>query len=106
MSFYIHGPGVECDPLRSPEVIISIPTLLLAIVYCLFALMASLFWLEINPLSCSPTAKCTGRVEMCFVFMKIAATFLVYLAESISTVGTSVHPHARRDCAEVSDFHI
>eukprot|EP00961_Rhodomonas_salina_P037947 509625-Rhodomonas_salina.1 len=63
MSVYMHGPGASCDPWRSPELAISILTLLLAACYCLFALTASLFWLEINPLSCSPAAKCTGRVE-------------------------------------------
>lgn len=94
---------MDCNPMRSPEIIISIPTLILAVVYCLFALTASYFWLEINPLSCSPSAKCTGRVEICFLFMKIAATFLVYLAGSISTVGTSVPPNPALDATLSSD---
>eukprot|EP00961_Rhodomonas_salina_P280911 3795138-Rhodomonas_salina.1 len=73
-----------------PEVLVSIPTILLAAAYIVFALGTSYLAFEINPLSRNPRAMHTGRVELLFAFNKVAVTLLVYISDLVTPVVVAI----------------
>jgi len=86
----IHGPGEDCNPWQFPEVMASVPTLIISALYVIFALTASFFSLQANVLSCTPQSSSSGRVESLFLATKVAASCLVFLANQLLPTGVAV----------------
>jgi len=84
-----HGPDGVCNPWNFPEVTITIPSLIVAALYMIFALITSLLSFEINPLARRPMASTTGIVENRWLATKIASTCLVYLSRYITSVAST-----------------
>jgi len=84
-----HGPDGVCNPWNFPEITITIPSLIVAALYMIFALITSLLSFEINPLARRPMASTTGIVENRWLATKIASTCLVYLARYITSVAAT-----------------
>ncbi len=67
-----------CEPFSLPQVLITVPALLLACVFVAFATVASYLSFEVNPLSRHPMAICNGRVETLWTAFKTAAILIVF----------------------------
>lgn len=80
----IHGKGTSCNPFRFPEILATVPTIVVALLYISFAFTVTNFNLCVNLLSRAPTASNTGRVEIIFLANKVAATCLALLSRIIS----------------------
>eukprot|EP00961_Rhodomonas_salina_P040970 550955-Rhodomonas_salina.1 len=89
----IHGDGTDCGPFRFPEILATVPTLLVGIMYITFAFIATTFSLQVNVLSRAPRSASTGRVEVLFLANKVAATCLVLLCNLVSPIAVAAILH-------------
>mmetsp|Transcript_23995 Transcript_23995/g.60234 ORF Transcript_23995/g.60234 Transcript_23995/m.60234 type:complete len:1595 (-) Transcript_23995:82-4866(-) len=85
----INPGGAECDPFGMPSVLATVPMVLTALSYILFALITSYLSFECNPLSRQPRASSTGRVEVLFAMVKVSGTVLIYFADFITSVAVT-----------------
>mmetsp|Transcript_64872 Transcript_64872/g.159688 ORF Transcript_64872/g.159688 Transcript_64872/m.159688 type:complete len:1424 (+) Transcript_64872:141-4412(+) len=84
------GESAVCAPWAFPQIIISVPSLILAAVYISFALMTSLMAFEINPLSRKPMASCTGSVEQKWLSTKVGTSVLIFLSPYVTPIAVCV----------------
>lgn len=79
LSAAIHGLDAVCDPWRVPELLVTVPTIFLIATCVVFACVTSYLVFSVNPRSRGARGQCTGRVELLFLIVKIAVSFLGYL---------------------------
>ena len=86
LSSIIHGSSAKCSPWQVPEIFISVPALLLMASYMTMTLVLSYLLFVPDPLSRSPLAQSSGRVELLYAGTKAAAVLLAFLVPFISQV--------------------
>eukprot|EP00961_Rhodomonas_salina_P190685 2573010-Rhodomonas_salina.1 len=82
-----HGEGTPCNPWAAPEIYFTGPTLVIVVLYFVFAMVVAFLSLGTNPLACAPHVQFTGRVEALFILSKVFATFLPFLSKTITPIG-------------------
>jgi hypothetical protein len=73
-----------------PEAFVTLPTLLLAILFATFSLATTLLSFEVNPVSAAPAACSTGRVEAAWSAVRVAAVLLHLLQAHITPLASLV----------------
>lgn len=63
ISWIVQQTGAPCTPFAYPEILATIPTLIIALLYMLFGLTASLLTFSLNPLCMKIRSQCVGRIE-------------------------------------------
>lgn len=65
------GTDKRCTPFAFPEILVTVPTLVVIVFYAAFAITVAFFSLGTNPLACAPHVQFTGRVEVLFIVSKV-----------------------------------
>ena len=68
--------SVPCTPWRSPEILLTLPSLFLAAVFVIFSFITTLLSFEANPTFHSAGSAFTGRVEVLWSAARVAAVLL------------------------------
>jgi hypothetical protein len=94
--FYTPSPCNMSSVWEGANVALSLLALLFAALFAAFALVASLLSFDISPLSLSPLSKTDGRLDTCFVAVKITFVAMAvankHLFQSLRPPSTAVSP--------------
>jgi hypothetical protein len=73
-----------------PEAFVTLPSLLLALLFATFSLATTLLSFEVNPVSIQPAACSTGRVEAAWSAVRVAAVLLQLLQAYVTPLAALI----------------